>query len=267
MISLEAPGDQHAIFNDKLLFFVVQYEKQTKMKGEILMRKLMKIISLLLVVTIMFGILYISAFASVSGNDVLIEEGTEETSGFDENAHGEVVQTGNCGDSANYKFYSDGTLNIFGSGEINKKNDFPTRENILNVYISNGITAIGDSTFWYCVNLESVFLPSSIKIIGKDSFWRCEKLKSIQIPEGTEEIREGAFTLCNEIRDLEIPDVIIFIGKDAFSACFDIKFFCKSNSIAEWYAIGNFINYELLEGESKNPVFPNSFDENEHGNI
>ena len=231
------------------------------------MKKLKKTIGILLTVSILFGAYNVPLHATETENEVSSGENTEETSGFDENVHGEVTKEGDCGTNANYKFYSDGTLSIYGSGEIKKESNFPQRENILNVYISNGITSTGDSTFWYCTNLETVFLPDSIKIVGKETFYGCEKLKSIQIPEGTEEIKESAFALCGEITELTIPDSIISIGESAFSCCFDLKMFCKSNSVAEWYAIGNFINYELMEGESNNPVFLDTFDESNHGEI
>lgn len=64
------------------------------MKGEMLMKKLKKTIGILLTVSILFGAYNVPLHATETENEVSSGENTEETSGFDENVHGEVTKEG-----------------------------------------------------------------------------------------------------------------------------------------------------------------------------
>ena len=111
---------------------------------------------------------------------------------------------GYCGDAIVWTF-SDGTLNLTGTGEMD---DFPEgapweeyKEEIHTVIISGGISylgaysfsdydnltdvqfgkdiyEIGERAFFSCDGLTEVHLPASFKIFGPSSFMGCTKLKA-----------------------------------------------------------------------------------------
>lgn len=111
---------------------------------------------------------------------------------------------GYCGDAIVWS-YSDGTLNLTGTGQMD---DFPEvapwaeyKNEIKTVIISGGITyigaysfsdydaltdvqfgkdvyEIGERAFFSCDGLTEVHLPASFKIFGPSSFMGCTKLKA-----------------------------------------------------------------------------------------
>lgn len=110
---------------------------------------------------------------------------------------------GYCGEAIVWTF-SDGTLNLTGTGEMD---DFPEgapwaehKDEIKTVIISGGITyigaysfsdydaltnvqfggdvyEIGERAFFSCDGLTEVYLPASFKVFGPSSFMGCAKLK------------------------------------------------------------------------------------------
>lgn len=186
------------------------------------MKKLKKIISLLLTVSMLFGAFNVPVYAVEIENEGSSGESTEEPSGFDENAHGEVTKEGNCGDNTKYKLYSDGALYVFGDGEINKNYVFQSKD-IITAYICKGITGIGNHTFENCENLQSVFLPDGIKNIGVQAFRKCISLKNINLPDSVEKIGMNAFSECESVENINIPENITEISDQIFSGCSKLK--------------------------------------------
>jgi len=90
---------------------------------------------------------------------------------------------------------------------------------IVNAYIQNGITNIGNCTFIDCESLEYVEIPSSVLIIGVDAFSFCSNLLEVTIPESVVSILEGAFQGCSSIKSIIIPKNVDCIGLSAFTGC------------------------------------------------
>lgn len=111
--------------------------------------------------------------------------------------------------------------------------------------IPDGVTTIGEGSFWFsenltsliipetvtvieadgirgCSGLTSIKLPSGLKSIGGSSFQKCSKLKSIEIPEGVTEIPFGAFWACYELAEVKLPSTITLIDSYAFAACYPL---------------------------------------------
>ena len=131
--------------------------------------------------------------------------------------HG-IEETGSCGDNATYEISRDGTLTIYGSGEIK----LPEGCNCFNKVVfdpDSNITAIGEECFIDCDLITIVVLPNTVQTIGKSAFYTCEDLEYVYIPEGVTSIGQTAFDFCDELAYIRVPDSCTDIGNWAFDDC------------------------------------------------
>ena len=163
----------------------------------------------------------------------------------------DVVASGNCGafgDNVTWTLDSDGVLTISGTGSMKNDSTYSPFKNLsfTSVIIEDGVTQIGERSFYDCQSMTSitipnsvteiksyafaedngltdVFLPDSITDIGRLSFANCGKLKSVHLPNGITLISEGAFWGCRKLESVTIPDSVTTIGYDAFQTCTSLK--------------------------------------------
>ncbi len=95
--------------------------------------------------------------------------------------------------------------------------------NIKFLYISDGITSIGDYAFFALSELKSVYIPDSVEAIGESAFEKCDKLQEISLPKSLKTIGDNAFRYCSKIESVEIPASVTAIGVTAFSNCEKLK--------------------------------------------
>ena len=114
---------------------------------------------------------------------------------------GGIVEIGTCGENIHYVLYENGKLLLHGTGatydyEIGNS-PFWENENIRSLVISEGITAIGNSVFERCVNMESVSFPTTLTTIGERSFFMYSQggLTELNIPASITAIGEKAFAV------------------------------------------------------------------------
>ncbi len=135
----------------------------------------------------------------------------------------EVIESGKYGDNLTWTFYSDGVLEIDGTGEmmytrgINQYPWYPHRDDITKVIIAEGITSVAGRSFVGYENIAEVVVPSTMKDI--DGFTSCCSLKSIELPEGLLSIGIQAFANCDLIKTVTIPSTVTEIGVGAFEWC------------------------------------------------
>ena len=153
------------------------------------------------------------------------------------------VQTGKCGDNVTYSLdTSTGVLTISGKGNMKNYNDndydnygnnpfYYKRSNIKTVIIKNGVTSIGDYTFYYCKSLISVTIPDSVTNIGDSAFYYCTSLTSVTIPNRVTSISDSTFRRCTSLTSITIPDSVISIGVYAFSDCTSLTNVTIGNSV------------------------------------
>lgn len=112
---------------------------------------------------------------------------------------GDTVISGDCGDDIVYTLYSNGVLELSGTGSTynyHSKNTSPWydyRDTITAVVIGDGITALGNQLFSRHSAIARVSLPSSLTTIGANTFHGCSSLTEICFPEGIATIGRYAF--------------------------------------------------------------------------
>lgn len=168
------------------------------------------------------------------------------------NSGAAIVNGGKCGRNVSWALDDAGYLYIWGSGamsnfEYSKINSRPTttapwfsdRNEILFVFIGQGVTHIGDQAFAYCQNMDHIDIPDSVTSIGvhafqdcnaltevtlpaditrieRDLFYHCDALEKVTMPESCVRIESGAFRYCRSLTDIEIPESVLKIGDNAF---------------------------------------------------
>lgn len=114
------------------------------------------------------------------------------------------------------------TLYISGTGDIaDIKGPWSSKkDNISNIIIGEGITAIGKTNFWDHNAITSISLPSTLKKIGEKAFslGKGETNLAIDliIPEGVTSIGSEAFCNRNGLKSVELPSTLQEIGSKGF---------------------------------------------------
>lgn len=155
----------------------------------------------------------------------------------------DIVESGNYGaEGANVKWTldSEGTLTLSGKGAMKSfgtVDDYGPRpmwyasDSVKKIVIENGITTIGNETFYGCEALTSVTIPDSVTSIGRYAFEYCSKLESITIPDSVISIDSMAFSQCRNLKTITIPDSVTSLGENAFSYCTNLTSVKLSNNL------------------------------------
>ena len=160
---------------------------------------------------------------------------------------GYKIASGNCGTAAQWCFWSNGELEISGSGTVVTTDnagrpDVPWqnyKSQIKTVNVQEGITSLGKGSFYQCAALYNVRLPSTLKTIGSGCFDRCSNLtqisipdnvtdigimafaetglKEIRVPAGVTVLKDSVFSLSGNLTVVELPDTIVEIEEGALA--------------------------------------------------
>ena len=99
---------------------------------------------------------------------------------------------------------------------------------LVDVYIENGVSRIGDYTFFGCTSLKNINFPESLGEasnpgnIGDHAFENCTSLEIIMVDTGVRHIGASAFEGCSNLRTVVLPSTIsnntdsLGIGSRAF---------------------------------------------------
>lgn len=154
---------------------------------------------------------------------------------------------GSCGENVKYNFNSStGVLTISGSGAMAdyaaySDSPFAMNYSIKKIVIENGITSIGNNSFYSCSNVAEVSIPSSVKKIGEFAFCYCSGLKKVVIPNSVTEMDMYAFYACTSLADITLSSNLMSISFYAFGYCTALKGITIPSSVtsiggyAFWY--------------------------------
>ena len=85
--------------------------------------------------------------------------------------------------------------------------------------IPDGVTDIGDLSFYSCARLTSVTIPDSVTLIRSYAFSSCRGLTNVTMGNHVSDIGYHAFALCLSLPSITIPNTVTNIGQTAFQNC------------------------------------------------
>ena len=142
------------------------------------------------------------------------------------------IKSGTTGDCT---WTIDGTvLTISGNGKMKNyaSNDgAPWGKNITEVIINNGVTNIGDSSFFECKKLTNIVISDTVTDIGFFAFLNCDELMDIILPDSIKSIGNHAFSGCKGLINIGIPEGIKSIGDGTFYNCIGLTSIVIPNSV------------------------------------
>lgn len=99
---------------------------------------------------------------------------------------------------------------------------FEDNETIEKVIIPSSIQSIGNFAFQYCSNLKEVEFNEGLTFIGDSSFWGCGMTK-IEIPNSVQTIYPYAFFWCHNLEEAIIGEGLTNICNGTFNGCENLK--------------------------------------------
>ena len=154
--------------------------------------------------------------------------------------HGEVIDSGECGDNLTWVLYEDGLLEIDGTGEMENYSSTYSNSSyyttapwgkhlseLKTLKLNEGILSIGEDAFRGIGFTGSLIIPESVTSIGVRAFGQCSGFTgSLIIPNSVTSIEEQAFSGCSGFTgNLTIPDSVTLIGEWANRAFFHRNIF------------------------------------------
>ncbi len=150
-----------------------------------------------------------------------------------------VVERGWCGDNAYYYYYSDGTLEIGGSGAMYDYDGshapwYGDRAEITRIVIDNDITYLGKGAFLECASVKELVIPISLNSVTSDTdcaFAGCCNIEKVGFTYGADGYgfnytgykgQDSWYQLTpwyqsrDVLKDIEFAELIKSIGTHAF---------------------------------------------------
>lgn len=101
----------------------------------------------------------------------------------------------------------------------------------LTTVTAEGITTIGDETFYECEALKSVKMSGKETSYGAYAFYGCRSLLNIQLPDSLTSLGAGCFQNCLVLADIEINGQLTNISRYCFAGCENLKSVTFTESI------------------------------------
>ena len=160
------------------------------------------------------ALVIVSVFAAVPFTASAAESRTESVG----------AKSGTTGDCT-WTLDDEGVLTISGNGKMQDfewNPDLPWGQEISKVIIENGVTSIGDYSFYECTGMTSVTIPDSVMSIGAHAFFECTNLTSAKIPDSVTNIENSAFANCSGMKNVVIGNGITNINDFMFAGCYSL---------------------------------------------
>lgn len=102
------------------------------------------------------------------------------------------------------------------------------------IVIPEGVTTIGNYTFYQCRCITSLTIPGTVKTIGSSAFEDCTGLTTLSLNDGLESIGGSAFEGCTGLQTLVIPSTVNSITVNAFRNCTGITdVYCYAENVPD----------------------------------
>lgn len=185
-------------------------------------------------------------------NEILINDGNEDLTQASINFVSiEVLDSGSCGENLIWTVYDNGELIISGSGSIPDYSytlDAPWyshKDIIKKVIIEDGVTAVGDLSFYGYSSIESITVSGSVTDIGAEAFRWCTGLEYFEVDLSNgyysndsigalfnkDKTKIILFPNSNSNTSYSIPDSVLTIGNYAFFHCEKLAALSIPNSV------------------------------------
>ena len=92
-----------------------------------------------------------------------------------------ILAEGSCGDALEWTLAQDGTLRVFGAGEMTDAPWLEFMDDITSVVLAEGVTAVCECAFEECSALEQVEISSTVQEIGDSAFHACRSLQQFSV--------------------------------------------------------------------------------------
>jgi hypothetical protein len=89
--------------------------------------------------------------------------------------------------------------------------------------ISEGVTSIGNLSFFGCDALSQVFIPEGVTSVGASAFYDCAALEEIRFPDSVVMIGAYACHGCSALTAIDFGSGVKYIGAHAFSGCSSLE--------------------------------------------
>ena len=190
--------------------------------------KMRRLLSALLVLSLVLTILPIMAFAATVDSGEWGQDGSDVTWSLDSNGKLTISGTGKMTDCY--------LVSNTSAGEDWFRGWDSHMDDIKSVVIENGISYIGEYSFQGAQNLKSVTIANSVKEIGRSAFANCDSLTSISFGTGLTKTGIEVFYGCDGLETLSLPNVDVAYGDTVFGKCTRLKNItipAKQTTIAE----------------------------------
>jgi|GEM_PF-2015221 len=142
------------------------------------------------------------------------------------------VYSGSCGDNLTWTVYSNGLLEITGTGPMydyagddsNRAPWHDIRASVNNLSLSDGVTYIGSCAFLHTYNLVEISsFPDSLEEIGPNAFYYCTSLDgTLFFPDTLDYLDFHAFQYCTSLTSAAfIGNAPVYFGTGVFDSCAD----------------------------------------------
>mgnify|MGYP001851734391 CR=1 FL=1 len=168
-----------------------------------------------------------------------------------------------------WDIYKDQIVEVVVSGGITAipGGTFKDYTNLLKVTLSDKIKALGGGTFSGCTNLETINLPNTIMYIGDSAFANCRNLILTKLPSNLQYLGEVwgcTFENCTKITSIALPVSLTTVAEYAFRGCTGLKIVELPSGLKNVFGDGVFNGCTGLEtvkfsGGSEYYIWPNAF--------
>ena len=153
----------------------------------------------------------------------------------------EVLESGTCGANAKYTLYTNGVLQITGSGATDDQNETSqwvrsgVADSITKIIVDDGITRIGEHFFHDLSNAQSVQIAQTVSEIGTWAFGGCSKISGLSLPGVLSDIQANTFS-DTSLTALSVPVSVQTIQMFALDGT-AIENLIYASTMAQWDAV------------------------------